>query len=133
MSEPRWVSEKVVKAIHAQLIAEHGGETGVLNAGQLSSTLARPQNLYSYGVDVTLFKLAASYGYGLVKNHCFVDGNKRVSVAVIGVFLRLNGYAWSVDEASVVIYMLKLADSLRTSEEDESELADWLKKNSKSI
>lgn len=115
------------------MITEHGGETGVLNAGQLSSTLARPQNLYSYGVDVTLFKLAASYGYGLVKNHCFVDGNKRVSVAVIGVFLRLNGYAWIADESSVAIYMLKLADSLRTSEEDEFELAEWLKKNSKSI
>ena len=118
--------------MHARLITEHGGESGVLNVGQLSSTLARPQNLYLYGVDVTLFELAASYGYGLVKNHCFVDGNKRIAVVVIGVFLFLNGYLWVEDESSVATYMLKLADSLRTSEEDESELAKWLKKNSKS-
>ena len=130
MNEPVWVSLEMVKAIHPQLIAEHGGESGILNAGQLSSTLARPQNLYAYGDSPTLFELAASYGYGFVKNHCFVDGNKRIAAVVIDVFLQLTGFELVADEPDLVVCMRELADSLRTSEEDQAELAAWIEKNS---
>jgi death on curing protein len=130
MSDFRWVPEAAVKAIQAELIAEHGGEPGVLNAGQLSATLARPQNLFAYGDSPTLFDLAASYGYGLVKNHCFVDGNKRVAVAIVDVFLQLNGYELMAEEPDVVLYFLRLAGSLNSSEEDEKELARWIEENS---
>jgi death on curing protein len=133
MIDFRWVPEAAVKAIQAELIVEHGGAPGVLNAGQLSATLARPQNLLAYGDSPTLFDLAASYGYGLIKNHCFLDGNKRVAVAVVDVFLQLNGYELIAEEADVVFYFLRLAASLDSSEKDEMELAGWIEENSVKI
>jgi death on curing protein len=133
MSEPRWLPEVAVKAIHAELIAEHGGESGILNAAQLSSTLAKPKNLFAYGDSPTLFDLAASYGYGFIKNHCFVGGNKQVAVAVIDVFLQLNGYELIAEEQEVALYFFQLAGSLSSSEKDQRELAVWIEENSKQI
>jgi death on curing protein len=104
-----------------------------LNAGQLSATLARPQNLLAYGDSPTLFDLAASYGYGLIKNHCFLDGNKRVAVAIVDVFLQLNGYELIAAEPEVVLCFLQLAGSVNLAEEDEAELAIWIEKNSRQI
>lgn len=130
MKEPHWVPEAAVRAIHDELIAEHGGKSGILNAGQLLSTLAKPQNLFNYSSDPSLFDLAAAYGYGLIKNHCFVDGNKRVTVAIIGVFLRLNNYKLIAPETDVVIYICRLAASLKTPEEDQADLAKWIQANS---
>lgn len=130
MTDPNWIPEAAVKVMHAELIAEYGGESGILNLGQLSSTLARPKNLFAYGAAPTLFELAAAYGYGFAKNHCFVDGNKRIAVAVIDVFLQLNGYELVAEEAEVVLFMLGLAASLKTSEADQAELATWIETNS---
>lgn len=133
MSDPRWLPEVAVKAIHAELIAEHGGESGILNAAQFSSTLAKPKNLFAYGDAPTLFDLAASYGYGFVKNHCFVDGNKRVAVAVMDVFLQLNGYELIAEEQEVALYFFQLAGSLSSPEKDQRELAVWIEENSNQI
>lgn len=133
MSEFQWISEDAVRAIHGVLISEHGGESGVLNSGQLSSTLARPQNLLAYGSSPTVFDLAASYGYGFVKNHCFVDGNKRLAVSAIDVFLQMNGHELIAEETDVVFYMLQLAASLKTPEEDQAALAAWIAENSKPL
>ncbi|HEY9631750.1 MAG TPA: type II toxin-antitoxin system death-on-curing family toxin [Coleofasciculaceae cyanobacterium] len=130
MTDPVWVSEAAVKAMQAELIAEHGGDSGILNLGQLSSTLARPKNLFAYGTAPTLFELAAAYGYGLAKNHCFVDGNKRIATVVIDVFLQLNGHELIAEEAEVVLLMLGLAASLKIPEEDQAELAIWIESNS---
>ena len=82
MIEPCWLNIHDVCAIHGEILATSGGASGILNQGNLESTLNKPKNLYHYGNEVTLYELAASYGYGFVKNHCFVDGNKR-SVAEI--------------------------------------------------
>lgn len=132
-SDFQWIPESAVLAIQSELIAEHGGESGLLNSGHLSSTLARPMNLLAYGDSPTLFELAACYGYGFAKNHCFVDGNKRLAVSAIDVFLRLNEYELVAEETEVVLYMLQLADSLRTSEEDQADLAIWIQKNSRTL
>lgn len=133
MIEPRWISEKVVRALHAKLICEHGGEPGVLNLGQLLSTVAKPRNLFAYGDNPTLFELAAAYGYGFVKNHCFVDGNKRVAVVAIDVFLQLNGYELIAEESEVVLFIQELAASLNPSEKDQEGLALWIKKHSNQV
>lgn len=130
MKEPRWIPENAVKAIQSELIAEHGGTPGILNLGQISSTLARPQNVFAYSDNPSLFKLAASYGYGFVKNHCFVDGNKRIAAAAIDVFLLMNGYELVAEEVDVVYTMRQLASSLKTPEEDLEGLTDWIERNS---
>ena len=91
MKEPHWAPEAAVTAIHEELIAEHGRKAGLREPGLLSASIARPQHILTYKDNVNLFDLAAAYGYGLAKNHCFVDGNKRIALAVIDVFLRKIG------------------------------------------
>lgn len=85
--EPLWLDSHDVCAIQGEILAESGGDPGLLNEGALESTLTKPKNLYHYGEDVTLYELAASYGYGLVKNYCFVDGNKKVGLIAVYTFL----------------------------------------------
>ncbi|MBD1927698.1 type II toxin-antitoxin system death-on-curing family toxin [Trichocoleus sp. FACHB-90] len=127
--EPRWVPEAAVSAIHEELIAEHGGRSGLRDAGLLSASLARPRHLFSYSENATLFDLAAAYGYALAKNHSFVDGNKRVALAVIDVFLRLNGYKLVAPEPEAVVIMINLVDGL----EDQESLAAWIAENSQEL
>ena len=92
MNQPEWVLEEVVLAIHKQQLAEHGGTKGIRDKGLLASALARPRNFLKYEPDkVTIPRLAAGYASGLSQNHPFVDGNKRVSLVVSLLFLRLNG------------------------------------------
>lgn len=91
MAEPRWIQEKAVRAIHLRQLAEHGGLEGVRDEGLLSSALARPQNLFAYGnPKPDLPALAAAYAFGIIKNHPFVDGNKRTAYVVCRTFLKLN-------------------------------------------
>ncbi|WP_242021869.1 type II toxin-antitoxin system death-on-curing family toxin [Microcoleus sp. FACHB-831] len=73
------------------------------DSGLLSASLARPRHLFSYSENATLFDLAGAYGYALAKNHSFVDGNKRIALAVIDVFLRLNGYKLVAPEPEAVV------------------------------
>jgi len=88
MKEPTWILDEVVEAIHLRQIAEHGGSEGVRDTGLLSSALARPKNLFAYSnPKPDLAALAASYAFGIVKNHPFVDGNKRTAYVVCGTFL----------------------------------------------
>ena len=129
MKEPRWVAELAVTAMHQELIAEHGGETGLREPGLLSASLARPQHLLFYDKNATIFDLAAAYGYGLAKNHCFVDGNKRITLTVIDVFLRLNGYKLVAPEAEAVIMLLGLVEGV----ENQDTLANWIELNSQEL
>jgi death-on-curing protein len=122
----RWISEAAIRAMHAELIAEHGGRAGVRDEGFLSSALARPRNRRVYGASATLFDLAAAYGKGIVKNHSFVDGNKRVALMVKYVFLEINGYRLAAPEVDAADITLRLA----AGEVDEKELSKWLKTNS---
>ncbi len=126
MKEPVWVRQDVVLAFHDSLLAEHGGSSGIRDEGLLVSALGRPENLFAYGKP-TLFDLAASYAFGLVKNHPFVDGNKRIGFATAGLFLELNGYRFRAEEVDVVLRTLALA----AGEMGESEYAQWMKANSK--
>jgi len=122
----RWVSEAAIRAMHAELVAEHGGRAGILDGGLLSSAVARPRNRRAYGASTTLFDLAAAYGKGIVKNHPFVDGNKRVALMVMYVFLEINGYRLAAPEVDAADITLRLA----AGEVDEKELSGWLKANS---
>lgn len=126
MKEPVWVRRDVVLAFHDRLLSEHGGAGGVRDEGLLDSALGKPQNLLAYGKP-SLFDLAASYAFGLVKNHPFIDGNKRIGFATAGLFLELNGYEFRATEVEVVLRTLALA----AGEMSESAYAEWLKANSK--
>lgn len=122
----RWVPEAAVRAMHAELIAEHGGRDGIRNAGLLSSALARPRNKRAYGASSSIFELAAAYGVGIARNHPFVDGNKRIALAMVYVFLERNGYRLEAPEVDAVEAMLAIAARKWT----EKELSAWLKKHS---
>src|SRR3990167_3961748 len=98
MKPPVWVLRATVLALHEQLLAEFGGSSGIRDTGLLESALARPENLFAYGKP-DIVDLAASYGAGLVKNHPFVDGNKRIGFMVAVLFLELNGYRFEAGEA----------------------------------
>ena len=130
MMEPCWLDIHDVCAIHGEIIAESGGASGILNKGALESTLNKPISLYHYGDDVTLYKLAASYGYGLVKNHCFVDGNKRIALIAVYTFLSVNGIELTASEVDAVSFFLDLAASLETQEKSMDKLTYWLQSNS---
>lgn len=128
MKKPRWVPLHVVLALHKECIATFGGSDGVRDEGLLESALARPENLLSYGAP-TLHELAAAYGYGLAKNHPFIDGNKRTAFLTTAVFLMDNGFQPLVNEADVVTTITALAASQLT----EAEFAQWLKQSFKSV
>jgi death on curing protein len=133
MMEPLWLESRDVCAIQGEILAESGGAPGILNKGALESIINKPKNLYHYGDDVTLYELASSYGYGLVKNHCFVDGNKRVALIAVYTFLSINGIELTASEIDAASFFLDLAASLKTQEEDMKKLANWLQINSKLI
>lgn len=121
----RWLLEGVVIAMHGEQIAEHGGSPGIRDAGLLSSALARPQNQAVSG-DPSVFDLAAAYAFGIIRNHPFVDGNKRTGFLAAYVFLNLNGWELMASEAETVAAVLALA----ANEMEEADFAGWLKSRS---
>jgi death-on-curing protein len=123
---PVWVLRDTAVIVHEQLVAGFGGAAGIRDAGLLASALARPEHLFAYGRP-SVFDLAASYGFGLVKNHPFVDGNKRTGFTVAVLFLQLNGYRFEAKEADAIVQTLAVA----AGESGEAEYASWLKANSK--
>ena len=104
-----WIEEPVVLALHEEHLAEHGGAVGIRDRGLLESALFRPQNLASYG-NPDLAALAAAYGFGIVRNYPFVDGNKRTAFTATELFLALNGQELIADDPSCVVTMLRLAE-----------------------
>ena len=114
----------MVRALHDGTLVDHGGTPGILNAGQIESTLARPLNAYAY-TKADLYELAASYGFGFAKNHCFVDGNKRTALIAMDVFLQLNGCELVAPEADAALTILAVA----AGELDEAGLAVWVRRN----
>jgi death-on-curing protein len=119
-----WIDAQVLSAVHEEQLVEHGGAPGVRDAGLFESALARPQNLACYG-DPDVALLAAAYGYGLARNHPFIDGNKRTAFVAVELFLLLNGQELVADDASCVITMLNLA----AGELGEDEFAAWLREH----
>ena len=124
MTEWIWIDPTVVLAVHEKQLAEHGGSTGVRDIGLLESALARPMNLVAYG-EPDFADLAASYGFGIARNHPFVDGNKRTAFVSVELFLGLNGYQLVADDAACVLTMLAVA----AGEMEETNFAAWLRRN----
>jgi death-on-curing protein len=117
-----WVEESVVLALHEEHLAEHGGPIGMRDYGLLQAALARPRHLAAYESS-DIAALAAAYGYGLVRNHPFTDGNKRTAFVVTELFLALNGYILAAEDAACVITLLRLAEGSLS----EKEFADWIR------
>lgn len=124
MSEPFWILRETVEILHEETIAHEGGAPGIRDEGLLESALARPRNAWNYGV-TDMHALAASYAFGLAKNHAFVDGNKRAAFLVAAVFLELNGHQLIASEVDAVLAFLAIA----SGDLDETTLADWLRDN----
>lgn len=121
MAQPIWIDLEVVHAIHDEQLAEHGGQAGVRDRGLLESALARPQNQFAYG-EHALPRLAASYAFGISRNHPFLDGNKRTSLVIAELFLELNGFELTATDAECVTTFLQLAAGDLTEEQ----LTGWV-------
>ncbi|HKP34095.1 MAG TPA: type II toxin-antitoxin system death-on-curing family toxin [Sphingomicrobium sp.] len=117
-----WVEREVALAIHLEQLAEFGGAEGIRDLGLFDSAMARPQNLAAYGKPDAA-ALAASYGFGLARNHPFVDGNKRTAAAVSITFLDLNGWRFNGTDAEIVV----IFETLAAGELSEDELAEWFR------
>ena len=124
-----WIDPNSVFAMHHRQIAEHGGTDGLRDEGLLLSALASPANLHAYGEDVDLAALAASYAFGIAKNHPFLDGNKRTALVVAVTFLNLNGSDFDAPEEETYVTFLKLAEGTLS----EDELATWFRQRLFSI
>lgn len=124
MSEPVWLTPEIVIAIHEMQLAEHGGPAGIRDMGMLESALGRPQNKFAYG-ETDLAILAAAYGFGVARNHPFIDGNKRTSLMVIYTFLGVNDVEFIVPEAEFATIILDLA----AGDVSEESLARWIRDN----
>lgn len=127
MKTPVWLDRADCLAIHEMMLAQHGGLAGVRDEGLLESALARPKNLFAYK-SPKLWKLAASYA-GIIRNHPFLDGNKRAGFMLAATFLELNGLVFTASEESVVEKTLALA----AGELKEAGYAAWLKANSRNV
>ena len=123
-AEPLWILERVVLATHDQLLAAHGGAEGLRDAGLLESALARPHQHYAYS-SPDIVELAALYTAGLVRNHPFVDGNKRTGFAIGVVFLELNGFDFTASEEDATQAIFSLAAGTL----GEAEYTVWLRAN----
>ena len=121
--EPVWVDRVVVDAVHLDMLRTHGGLRGIRDENALESALARPRHRHAYARRTDLAAVAASYGFGLARNHPCRDGNKRTAFLVMVVFLGLNGRDLEASEAEVVTMMLQLS----AGELSEAALAMWLR------
>jgi len=119
-----WVDPAVAVAAHGEQLAEHGGAAGVRDMSMLESAMARPLNLVAYG-DPDVAELAASYAFGIARNHPFADGNKRTAAVVSETFLMLNGYRLMCSDVELVTTFLALAAGELTVDA----LSDWFRSN----
>ena len=124
--EPTWLDRSEIDAIHERQLALHGGRAGTRDEGLLESALAAPQNSYAYG-ETDLFQLAAIYAHRLVRNHPFVDGNKRTALLGATVFLRLNGWRVRAPTEQTIERTLSLA----SGQIEKEEYAVWLRSNAR--
>lgn len=120
--EPTWLTRVVVDAIHSDQIREHGGLPGVRDENVLESALARPQQKWHHAGPADMAALSAAYAFGLVRNHPYRDGNKRIGFLAMVTFLGLNGHAFDASDAEVVAEFIALADG----KVGEEELAAWI-------
>ena len=124
MNAWRWIAPRVLMAVHDMQLAEHGGGAGVRDIALFESALAKPVNLATYG-EPDACALAASYGWGIARNHPFIDGNKRTAFVATMLFLRLNDWQFVASDADCVLTMLAVA----TGDLSENDFADWLRQH----
>jgi death on curing protein len=119
-----WLDGDVLRAVHDEQLAEHGGAAGVRDLGLFESALARAPNLAHYG-SPDVAELAAAYGFGLARNHPFIDGNKRTAFVALELFLQCNGHQLLAEDANCVVTMLAVAEGTL----DEAALAQWIRQH----
>lgn len=129
MKEPIWIDERDALVVHGRLLRLHGGAAQVRDFGLLQSALARPRQILSYSDKPDLIQMAAAYTVGIVRNHPFVDGNKRVGFVLGVLFLEMNGYRFVATEESAAQAILSLASGTL----DESGFTAWLRANVKRL
>jgi death on curing protein len=122
-TEPKWLNRIVVDAIHNDQIREHGGLPGIRDENALESALARPRQKWHYSASTDLATLAAAYGFGLVKNHPYRDGNKRIGFLALVTFLGINGQDLRATDVEVVSEIVALADGSVS----EDGLGEWIR------
>jgi death-on-curing protein len=125
VTEPLWLSKDFILALHERLLAEFGGLNGLRDEGLLESALGKPVNRLAYGKNPGVIQLAASYAFGIVRNHPFIDGNKRTGFATAAVFLETNGYRFAATEAQATVATLALA----AGELSEEAYGQWLEEH----
>ncbi|HTA57599.1 MAG TPA: type II toxin-antitoxin system death-on-curing family toxin [Candidatus Baltobacteraceae bacterium] len=128
MKQPYWISRKALLYLHSASLATFGGSTGIRDEGLLDSALARPQNRYLYVPESDLPELAASYAFGIAKNHPFIDGNKRAAFHAVGLFLSINGFELVADQLDAIQTVMSLAAGGLA----EVQFAAWIRKNTQS-
>jgi len=126
--EARWIDKRALLLLHEESLAMFGGARGMRDEGLLDSALARPVNQFLYEKADSLAGLAAAYGFGIAKNHAFVDGNKRAAFMAIGLFLAINGKRLRADQVDAIQTILALA----AGNLDEAGLAKWIGANLRS-
>lgn len=124
MNEWVWIDSAVLLAVHDEQLAEHGGASGTRDIGLFESAIARPLHLAHYGRPDAA-DLAAAYGYGIARNHPFIDGNKRTAFVATELLLALNGMELLANDADCVTTMLAVA----AGELDEAAFARWLRQH----
>jgi death on curing protein len=128
VSQWRWIDATVISAVHEVQLSEHGGIVGVRDAGLLESALMRPENLSQYE-SPDIAALAAAYGYGISRNHPFLDGNKRTAFVAVELFLALNGFELIANDSECVMTILKVT----AGEITETQFADWIRTNIRAV
>ncbi|MDN5936734.1 MAG: type II toxin-antitoxin system death-on-curing family toxin [Nitrosospira sp.] len=127
MTEPFWIEEYDVLTLHDRLLALHGGAAGLRDGALLKSALARPRQLYAYADKSDVVDMAATYATGIVRNHPFIDGNKRTGFVAGILFLELNGHRFTAREEEAAQAVLRLAEGTL----DETGYAAFLRANIK--
>lgn len=128
-TEPQWLTRTVVDAIHNDQLREHGGLPGVRDENVLESALARPQQKWHYAESDDVSRLAAAYAFGLVRNHPYRDGNKRIGFLTMVTFLGLNGYELTASDADVVTTFVALAEGSLS----EAVLTEWIRRHARVV
>lgn len=123
MTDLVFLDEDIVIAIHEEQLSQHGGGVGIRDVGLLESALAKPLNALAYNPSVDIAALAASYAFGIARNHPFIDGNKRTAYVAMELFLALNEAILVASDEESLLAMLALA----SGEIGEAEYADWIR------
>lgn len=126
MQEPKWVTKRAVLAWHREQLAEHGGPEGIRDETLLDSALAKPHHGFTYEKNTNIFRLAASYAFGITRNHPFIDGNRRTVLVVSITFLFLNGWDIVATREETYLTFLHLADGSLS----EADLTTWFTSHS---